>query len=252
MHSSMLDWLMRYSICKGAIRVLIKMSLKQILALTYFMALSCGVAMAQSPLPIVAADDTDKHAAFKGDLDSRVRTSDGTNDRLTLDMVRDVGVSVRQIKDLSIYIFKEATRVPLTVQDPLELTGFDSITDSDFDSTKTYSPVRPGWIYFYISTLEPSIQLLKDSETQKVYIPAKIKDDVSTLSARFCDMIDGALVQIKKLHKCVDDGECDNKTVADCALSIYKTSLNMENLRKDGGALVQEAERKGFKDSILF
>ncbi|MDX2105203.1 MAG: hypothetical protein SFY67_02270 [Candidatus Melainabacteria bacterium] len=228
------------------------MSLKQISAMIYVMALSCGVAIAQPPLPIAAVDDTDKHAAFKGDLDSRARTSDGTNDRLTLDMVRDVGVSVRQIKDLSIYIFKEATRVPLTVQDPLELTGFDAISDSDFDSTKTYSPVRPGWIYFYISTLEPSIQLLKDSETQKVYIPAKIKDDVSTLSARFCDMIDGALVQIKKLHKCVDDGECDNKTVAECALSIYKTSLNMENLRKDGGALVQEAERKGYKDSILF
>ncbi|MCW5821713.1 MAG: hypothetical protein KIT34_02860 [Cyanobacteria bacterium TGS_CYA1] len=243
---------MRYSICKGAIQILIKMSLKQISALIYVMALTCGVAIAQPPLPIAAVDDTDKHAAFKGDLDSRARTSDGTNDRLTLDMVRDVGVSVRQIKDLSIYIFKEATRVPLTVQDPLELTGFDAISDSDFDSTKTYSPVRPGWIYFYISTLEPSIQLLKDSETQKVYIPAKIKDDVSTLSARFCDMIDGALVQIKKLHKCVDDGECDNKTVAECALSIYKTSLNMENLRKDGGALVQEAERKGYKDSILF
>jgi len=216
------------------------------------LAISCPVAMAQRPLPIAAVDDTDKHAAFKGDLDSRARTSDGTNDKLTLDMVRDVGVSVRQIKDLSIYIFKESTRVPLTIKDPLELSDFNAITDSDFDSSKSYSPVRPGWIYYYISTLEPSIQLLKDSETQKVYIPAKIKEDVSTLNARFCDMIDSALEQIKKLHKCVDDGECDNKTVADCALSIYKTSLNMENLRKDAGALVQEAERKGYKDSILF
>lgn len=225
---------------------------KRISTLILVLAISCPSLMAQPPLPIAAVDDADKHAAFKGDLDSRARTSDGTNDRLTLDMVRDVGVSVRQIKDLSIYIFKEATRVPLTPQDPLELSGFDTISDDDFDSSKKYSAVRPGWIYFYISSLEPSIQLLKDSETQKVFIPAKIKNEVSTLSARFCDMIDGALVQIKKLHKCVDDGECDNKTVADCALSIYKTSLNMENLRKDGGALVQEAERKGYKESILF
>lgn len=225
---------------------------KRISTLIYVLLLSCSAANAQRPLPIAAAEGTDKNAAFKGDLDSRARTTDGTKDRLTLDMVRDVGVSVRQIKDLSIYIFKEATRVPLTVEDSLELTGFDAITDSDFDSSKTYSPVRPGWIYFYISTLEPSIQLLKDSETQKVYVPAKIKEDVSTLSARFCDMIDSALAQIKKLHKCVDDGQCDNKTVADCALSIYKTSLSMENLRKDGGALVQEAERKGYKESILF
>lgn len=218
------------------------------------LVICCPSLMAQPSRPSAAADDvdTDKHAAFKGDLDSRARTSDGLNDRLTLDMVRDVGVSVKQIKDLSIYLFKEATRVPLTLQDPLELSGFDSISDDDFDSSKKYSAVRPGWIYFYISSLEPSIQLLKDSETQKVFIPAKIKNEVSTLSARFCDLIDSALEQIKKLHKCVDEGDCDNKTVADCALSIYKTSLNMENLRKDGGALVQEAERKGYKDSILF
>jgi hypothetical protein len=227
---------------------------KRISTLICALAISCPAVMAQRPLPIAAADDVDKdkHAAFKGDLDSRARTSDGANDRLTLDMVRDVGVSVRQIKDLSVYLFKEATRVPLTVEDPLELSGFDSISDDDFDSSKKYSTVRPGWIYFYISSLEPAIQLLKDSETQKVFIPAKIKNEVSTLSARFCDMIDSALEQIKKLHKCVDDGDCDNKTVADCALAIYKTSLNMENLRKDGGALVQEAERKGYKESILF
>lgn len=231
---------------------MISMLFNRISILLCVLSLSSTPSLAQPAQSIAATDETDKHAAFKGDLDSRARTTDGTNDKLTLDMVRDVGVSVKQIKDLSIYIFKEATRVPLTVQDPLELTGFDAIFDSDFDSNKTYSPVRPGWIYFYISTLEPAIQLLKDSETQKVYIPAKIKDDVSTLSARFCDMIDNALGQIKKLHKCVDDGECDNKTVADCALSIYKTSLNMENLRKDGGALVQEAERKGYKESVLF
>lgn len=227
---------------------------KRISILICALAISCPSLLAQPTKPSAVADDvdTDKHAAFKGDLDSRARTSEGLNDRLTLDMVRDVGVSVKQIKELSIYLFKEATRVPLTLQDPLELSGFDSISDDDFDSSKKYSAVRPGWIYFYISSLEPSIQLLKDSETQKVYIPAKIKNEVSTLSARFCDLIDSALEQIKKLHKCVDDGDCDNKTVADCALSIYKTSLNMENLRKDGGALVQEAERKGYKDSILF
>lgn len=219
------------------------------------LGLTCNAVLAQPPMPIeiASSEGKEKNAAFKGDLDSDKRISpQGVDDRLTLDMVRDVGVSVRQIKELAIYIFKEATRVPLTASDPLELVGFDSISEDDFDSNKKYSTVRPGWIYFYISTLEPSIQLLKDAETQKVLIPAKMKNEVSTLSARFCDCIDEALASIKKLHQCVDDGECDNKTVADCALSIYKTAQNMENLRKDGGVMVQEAEKKGFKDTVLF
>lgn len=221
------------------------------------LGIASNAAFAQPPMPVpspvASAEGKDKNAAFKGDLDSEKRISpQGVDDRLTLDMVRDVGVSVRQIRELAIYIFKEATRVPLTASDPLELVGFDSISDDDFDESKKYSIVRPGWIYFYISTLEPSIQLLKDAETQKVLIPAKMKNEVSTLSARFCDCIDEALEQIKKLHQCVDDGECDNKTVANCALSIYKTSQKMENLRKDGGTLVQEAEKKGFKDTVLF
>lgn len=219
------------------------------------LGLACNSALAQPPMPveIASVEGKEKNSAFKGDLDSDKRVSpQGADDRLTLDMVRDVGVSVRQIRELAIYIFKEATRVPLTATDSLDLVGFDSISDDDFDDNKKYSVVRPGWIYFYISTLEPSIQLLKDAETQKVLIPAKLKNEVSTLSARFCDCIDDALVSIKKLHQCVDDGECDNKTVANCALSIYKTAQNMENLRKDGGALVQEAEKKGFKDTVLF
>lgn len=221
------------------------------------LGIASNAAFAQPPMPVpspvASAEGKDKNAAFKGDLDSEKRISpQGVDDRLTLDMVRDVGVSVRQIRELAIYIFKEATRVPLTASDPLELVGFDSISDDDFDESKKYSIVRPGWIYFYISTLEPSIQLLKDAETQKVLIPAKMKNEVSTLSARFCDCIDEALEQIKKLHQCVDDGECDNKTVANCALSIYKHRKKWKICVKTAERSCKKLRKKALKTQFCF
>lgn len=193
----------------------------------------------------------DKHSAYRP-LKGKSAPPDNDYDTLTLDMVRDVGVSLRQVRELAVYIFKEATRKEIALSDPPNLSGFDKISQNDIEPGAKYLKPRPGWIYFYVGTLEPTIQLLKDAETEKVYIPKKIKNEASELADQFNKELDKTKVEIKKLHKFIDSDTHESTDVARSALAIYDSVNAMEKIRAQSYEVVRDAEAKGYKDMVLF
>ncbi len=228
-----------------------KLSVQLLAGIIFSATITTGLPAFSVETPSSEGVFIDKHSAYRP-LKGKSAPPDNDYDTLTLDMVRDVGVSLRQVRELSVYIFKEATRKQIALDDPPNLTGFDKISEKDIESGAKYLNPRPGWIYFYVGTLEPTIQLLKDAETEKVYIPKKIKNEASHLACDFNKELDKTKVEIKKLHKFIDSDTHDSVAVANAALAIYNSALAMEKIRTESYEFVRDAETKGYKDMVLF
>lgn len=220
--------------------------------------IACGVAISFN-FPCLASESftdgnlrVDKHSAYKSVVNRAAGEKNEDYDTLTLDMVRDVGVSLKQVRELAIYIFKEATRRKIALTDPPEIKGFDQISEDDLDVNAPYLKPRPGWIFFYVGTLEPIIQLLKDAESERIYIPRKIKDQEVKLAAEFDALLDKTRHEVRKLHKYIDGDPHESVDVARCALAIYDAANAMEVIRRQSYEAVRDAEKNGHTDMVLF
>jgi len=232
---------------------------KLVIARTVLLGVVCGALLGSPLLPAEAkgreqssVSTPDKHSAYRSSSTRRVGSPEDDYDTLTLDMVRDVGVSLRQVRELAIYIFKEATRKMVSLADPPAIDGFDSISEKDLDKDAKYLKPRPGWIFFYVGTLEPTIQLLKDAESERIYIPRKIKEKETRLDDDFDAELEKTRVEIKKLHKYIDGDSHESVDVARSALVIYNAAEAMEKIRAESYEAVRDAEKNGYKDMILF
>jgi len=245
--------------CAASTQVSFRLSLSPIMLCRLLsVGIICGATIGLTP---ALADENkldggnaspEKHSAYKKASGQAAVSPDEDYDTLTLEMVRDVGVSLHQMKELAIYIFKEATRKPLTASDPSVFQGFDSISEKDIEPDAKYLKPRPGWIFFYVGTLEPPVQLLRDAESERIYIPRKSKNQAVKLSAEFNLELEKIRQEIKKLHKFIDSDTHGAQDVARSAVAIYNATAAMEKIRLESYELVRDAEKEGKKDSVLF
>jgi hypothetical protein len=79
---------------------------------------------------------------------------------ITLGDLRDIGLTIMQIKQQSINIFLEVTRKEVPKAARPDLVNVDKISMIDVKPNASYLPTRPEWLVFYVGAMEPIIRLL--------------------------------------------------------------------------------------------
>ncbi|MCC7531422.1 MAG: hypothetical protein IT342_23165 [Candidatus Melainabacteria bacterium] len=79
---------------------------------------------------------------------------------ITLGDLRDIGLTIMQIKQQSINIFLEVTRKEVPKSARPDLVSVDKISMIDVKPDSSYLPTRPEWLVFYVGAMEPIIRLL--------------------------------------------------------------------------------------------
>lgn len=79
---------------------------------------------------------------------------------ITLGDLRDIGLTIMQIKQQSINIFLEVTRKEVPKSARPDLVNVDKISMTDVKPDSSYLPTRPEWLVFYVGAMEPIIRLL--------------------------------------------------------------------------------------------
>ncbi len=180
----------------------------------------------------------------------------GKDTVLDFTILRDSGYAIKQLKELAIHIFDECTRLEPVLTDCREATGSTEITSSDIDSNKKYLKPRSAWIFFYIATFEPIMQLFRadtqtnSQETGKLLVPEDIAPRMNSEWAKLDKSIAEVDGEIDKLSQLLDDDPDNSVEMATSALKIYEKTLEMEKVRQELYIMLQQSKIKGVKKLV--
>ena len=209
--------------------------------------------------PLVCAQEsTDKQSGYKSNnlkIESREDLK-GKDTVLNFDLLRDSGYALRQLRELSIHIFDECTRKEVTITDCRNFTGSHGISENDIDKNAKYLSPRSAWIFFYIATFEPILQLFRndtlttEEQSGKMIVPA----DIAPKMDKFWQRLDASIGRVDKqvdiLSKLLNDDPDNSVEMANAALKIYKETRFMEKLRQEIYLMLQKSKLKGVKKTV--
>lgn len=203
------------------------------------------------------ASASDKHAGYK-DSGLKIESDDSMQDGdvvLTLGFIRDSGLAVQDLRELALNIFDECTRKHLDVKDtPYAVSK--AVSDTDIDVNAKYHPPRPAWIFFYIATLEPILQLFRTATTTepeskaKLIVPASMEASSRETIAKMEKMIGSIDTQVDRLNSLLDEDPNNSVEMAKAAVSIYKTASELDGLFASSYKNLQESLSKGEKETV--
>ncbi len=172
-------------------------------------------------------------------------------DLLTLNRLRDCGLSLQQIKQQAINIYLEVTRRDVQSGENLVLVYPKSISDKGLLKPASYLPPRIEWLYFYVGTMEPVIHLFADdiNDTKagatKVFVPKIAKESLSPLWQRWATGIQALNDHVTALYKLANEEKLDNTAIGRHAVSMYKIGNDLEKTRQKAVAIIRRTENKG-------
>ncbi len=170
---------------------------------------------------------------------------------LTLNCLRDSAMSLQQIKQQAINIYLEATRTDVQPQDNSDFLCPKSISDKLLAKSVHYLPPRIEWLYFYVGTMEPVIQLFTDdiSDTKtgmtKVFVPTAAKESLSPLWQQWSAGIQGLNDHLNAIYKLANEDKPDNIAIARHAVAMYKIGNDLERARAKATEIIRKALLKG-------
>jgi len=169
---------------------------------------------------------------------------------LTLDDVRDTGLTLQQIKDEAVHIYMESARKPVAPDADPKLPEPRVLVAKDFPIDKSCLPVRREWIAFFVSSMEPIVHLLVEDinaverDTKKLVLPngdeAKASEDWQEWSQAIKDLN----ADLDKMTDILNSDKMNNKSIGEQALAIYATAQKAEDTRVKVHKLVQAAETR--------
>jgi hypothetical protein len=207
---------------------------------------SLGVVAIMLTIGSVQAKETIASAQNRPSLKSSSTKEQYT---LTLDDVRDTGLTLQQIKNEAVHIYLEATRKPVAPDADPKLIEPRIITAADFSPDKSNLPVRREWIAFFVGSMEPIIHLLVEdisaveNETKKLVLPngddAKVTEDWKEWAQAVKDLN----TETDKMSDILNSDKMVNKAIAEQAIAIYNTAQKAEDTRVKVHKLVQECAK---------
>lgn len=218
--------------------------------------LACA-AQSSKPKPSDEASDDAKHAGYK-DSGLKIQTEDSMQDGdtvLTLGFIRDCGLAVHDLRELALNIFDECTRKHLDVKDTPSSVS-KAVSETDIDVNAKYHPPRPAWIFFYVATLEPILQLFRNATTTepdskaKLIVPASMEAGARDGLVKMDRMISSIDSQVDRLNTLLDEDPNNSVEMAKAAVSIYKTTDELDGLIAASYKNLQESLNKGEKETV--
>lgn len=170
---------------------------------------------------------------------------------LTLNHLRDSGLSLQQIKQQAINIYLEVTRQDVQPEENLVLTYPKSISDKGLLKYGSYLSPRTEWLYFYVGTMEPIIHLFADdvndtkNGASKVFVPKAAKEAFAPLWQQWTTDIQNLNEHVTAIYKLTNEEKPDNIAIGKHAVSIYKIGNELERTRQKAVALIRKTERTG-------
>jgi hypothetical protein len=173
--------------------------------------------------------------------------SSSTNEQctLTLDDVRDTGLTLQQIKDEAVHIYLEATRKPVAPDADPKLVESHVITVADFPIDKTCLPVRREWIAFFVGTMEPIVHLLVEDikaverDTKELVLPNGNGAKATEAWQEWAQAVKDLNAELDKMTDILNSEKMTNKSIAEQAMAIYTTAQKAEDTRVKVHKLVQ-------------
>lgn len=232
----------------------------------------CGIAfsvVASQSLPLACAEETSKQASSDGtsagdktagykDSALKIQTADSTQDGdvvLTLGYIRDCSLAVHDLRELSLNIFDECTRKHLDVNDPMP-TVSKTISEADIDVNAKYHAPRPAWIFFYIATFEPILQLFRRATTTvpeskaKLIVPASMEAGTKDGLVKIDNVIDSIDAQVERLNALLDEDPINSVEMAKAAVGVYNSTNELDSLTAKAYKELQASLSKGEKETV--
>lgn len=169
---------------------------------------------------------------------------------LTLSEIRDIGLTLQQIKGEAIHVYLEAARKPVPLNDDAKLVEPKSIPVSDLVIDRTCEPVRHDWLVFFVGTMEPIVHLLTngveqvENEETKLVMPNVEKEIADKLWHEWAQGIQDLDKDLDNMSELLNSEKIDNKVLADQAVAIFNSCQKLEDVRVRVHKVVQESEPK--------
>jgi len=170
---------------------------------------------------------------------------------LTLNRLRDSGLSLQQIKQQAINIYLEVTRRDFQPTDKAVLSYPKAISNKGFMKQVHYLPPRAEWLIYYIGTLEPIIHLYANdvADTRagvtKLFVPSSARESLAPLWNKWASGIQGLNEQLNAIYKLANEEKPENFAIGRHAVAMYDIADELERTREKGVAMIRKAERHG-------
>ncbi len=196
-------------------------------------------------LPVLAADSEKATTQSQ-----KAKASSSEEYILSLDDIRDVGLSLLQIRHQAIFIYMEATRTQLPTNASCRIVEPSVIPVHHAGSREKYLPCRHDWLVFFIGSMEPVIRMMahdvKDfqSGTYKLEIPHADKELFNKLWQEWEDGVAQLNKSLDKTYDLLNNDITDNQAIADQAVAIFNTTEKLEDIRLKAHYMVQASLKK--------
>ena len=167
-------------------------------------------------------------------------------EQITLGDLRDVGLTIMQIKQQAINIFLEVTRKEVPKSARPELVNVDKISLTDIKPNATYLPTRPEWLTFYVGAMEPVIRLLDADVTDvrggvaKLLVPKGNREKFEQLYEEHEKDVGKLNQHLTKIFDGIGDKH-NNVALAKEAVYMFEVAQAMERNRVEAFHMIQGA-----------
>ncbi|CAN5582864.1 hypothetical protein BH10CYA1_BH10CYA1_22790 [soil metagenome] len=149
--------------------------------------------------------------------------------------LRDVRLSLGQVKQQAVNLFLESTRIEITPASGVLVSSPTTINESMLNKKHhVYLAPRKEWLVYYINTLEPIIQLLIDDiydvDTNERLVPKKIEQQINPLWKTWSQEVNSIRKSMDKVQEAIGEND-SNLTIGREAVSIYQKADILEKTR---------------------
>lgn len=172
---------------------------------------------------------------------------------LTLNFLRDTGLSLEQIQQQSINIYLEVTRKDVQPEDKAILAYPKSISDKALLKTACYLPPRAERLYVFVSTMEPILHIFAEdvNDTKagdtRVFVPKAIKAELSPLWQDWGNGIQNLNEHLTAVYQLANEEKPDNIAIGKHAVAMYNIGNNLESTLEMAVEKIRKSERQGIQ-----
>lgn len=204
----------------------------------------CGALIAASTGGVLAADT---QANSQSGLKLNRRTPDDKKqlhpDEMLSDL-RDLRLSLGQVKQQAVNLFLESTRKVIPVTDPVVPSSPTEIDSSMFHPEFKYLPPRKEWLVFYVNTLEPIMQMLMDDihdvDTNGRNYPPELEAKTDPLWKSWRSEVDHMRASLDKVQELIEPESGTNKSLTDAAVALFDKAKVLEKTRIEVYEILQK------------
>jgi len=159
----------------------------------------------------------------------------GPTHYLQVDDIQDLAHTLQRIRQQAINIYVEATR-PKTYRHELNVPCLSSMPTIPLKDQNAYLPLRPGWLMFFIGTMEPLVQILNedlkhiDEKTERSVMSSQDRSEWQGIVNEWKSGIHELNDQLNVCASLLDDAAPGNVEVAKAATSIDSQVSTLDHI----------------------